>query len=88
MARITDRDDWFELWFSDKKSILDCMARNMAADLAAGYNYFGKSITSQRVAIEEYKRQFDTEMDSFAKMTETEVNRWCYYNMKKRGAID
>lgn len=87
MARVTDRNDWFDIWFADKQSMIDCMIRNMAADLEAGYDYFGNSIRSQREAIETYKAEFDRQMDEFKMMDEKAVNRWCFYDMKKRGAI-
>lgn len=87
MARLTERNDWFDLWYDDKNSIIDTMARNMAADLAAGYSYFGQSIVKQRREIAQYKEQMDAEIDAFKEMDEKEVNRWCYYDMKKRGAI-
>lgn len=88
MARLTDRDDWFELWFADKQSIIEIMVRNMSSDLENGYDYFGKSISEQRECIETYKAEFDRQMDSFKEMSEREVNRWCFYDMKKRGAIE
>lgn len=78
---------WLEMWFADKQSILDTMVRNMAADLECGYNYFGDSITRQRQQIAEYKARFDSEMDGFKAMEEKAVERWCYYDMRKRGAI-
>lgn len=87
MARITDRDDWFEVWFEDRESILNTMVRNMAADLNAGYDYFGQSITRQKKEIAEYKEQTDKTLDMFKDMDEKEVNRWCYYELKKHGAI-
>ena len=79
--------DWFELWYQDKQDILNCMVRNMASDLDAGYDYFGNSIQKQLKEIDEYKKQFDAEMDKFYEMDDAKVQRWCYYNMKKRGAI-
>ena len=82
------RDDWFELWHEDKRSMLDTMVKNMQADLNAGYDYFGQSIQNQRMAIDTYKRLFDQELDMFADMDEKQVNRWCYYDMVKRGAIE
>lgn len=85
--QVAIRNDWFELWFSDKQSMIDTMIRNMAADLEAGYNYFGKCITEQREMIDQYKTQFDAEMDAFKTMDDKQVNRWCYYDMKKRGVI-
>lgn len=87
-SRLSDCEDWFELWFSDKKSIIDCMVRNMASDLANGYDYFGKCITEQRKEIEEYKEKLNREIDAFKEMDEKQVNRWCFYDMKKRGAIE
>lgn len=86
-SRITDRDDWFDLWYEDKKSMLEIMAANMASDLNAGYDINGKSITKQKADIDAYKAKFDSEMDSFYTMDEKQVNRWCFYDMKKRGAI-
>lgn len=81
------KNDWFEIWFQDKNDILNCMIKNMASDLNAGYNYFGNCIQKQLHAIEEYKNQFDSEMDAFYEMDENKVQRWCYYNLKKRGVI-
>lgn len=86
--RVSDRNDWFELWFADKKSMIDIMLRNMQSDLNAGYDYFGNSIRKQMKEIDEYKAEFDRQMDEFKTMEDAAVNRWCYYDMKKRGAIE
>lgn len=59
MARLNERNDWFDLWFEDKQAMMGTMMRNMAADLAAGYNYFGASIAKQRGEIERYKAQYE-----------------------------
>lgn len=88
MARLNERNDWFDLWFEDKQAMMGTMMRNMAADLAAGYNYFDASIAKQRGEIERYKAQFDEEMEAFKGMDEPAVNRWCFYDLKKRGAIE
>lgn len=82
------RDDWFDLWHDDKQSILDTMVKNMVSDLDAGYNYFGNSISKQRVEISKYKEQFESETMSLYAMTADEANRWCFYDMLRRGAID
>lgn len=79
--------DWFEMWFEDKQCMIDTMVRNMQADLNAGYNYFGNSITQQREMIDSYKAEIDKQLDKFATMANESVNRWCYYDMKKRGVI-
>ena len=87
MARITDRNDWFDVWFEDRESILSTMVRNMTSDLNAGYDYFGQSITKQKQEIAEYKAQTDKTLDMFKDMDEKAVNRWCFYGLKKHGAI-
>lgn len=86
-CRISDRDDWFSVWQDDKESILQTMINNMTSDLNAGYDYFGKSIVEQHKTIEKYKSDIDTTYDLFKSMNEKEVNRWCFYDLKKRGAI-
>lgn len=89
MSRITDRKgEWFEIWFDDKKSILDTMTRNMVSDLAAGYDYFGPSITRQQAEIQFYKVNFDYEVEMLKNMSDKDSDRWCYMDLKKRGAID
>ena len=82
-----ERRDWFEIWKGDKESILDTTVRNMASDLANGYNYYGKAITRQKVAIDEYKLEFDRQMRCLGLMDEKKVNWWCYMDLKRRGAI-
>ena len=86
-SRVTDRDDWTDVWQDDKESILETMIKNMAADLNNGYDYFGKSIVEQRKTIENYKKEIDETWDLFKTMDEKEINRWCFYDLKKRGAI-
>ena len=78
---------WFEMWFDDKQGMISTMMRNMAADLEAGYDPMGHCIRKQRVDIEEYQMDVDRTMDMFKTMDDKTVNRWCYYDMKKRGAI-
>lgn len=88
MARISDRDDWFDLWFMDKHNMIEIMIRNMQSDLDAGYSPSSKSIVNQKVAIENYKIRFNQELSNFKAMNDKQVNRWCFYDMKKRGAIE
>lgn len=87
MAKINERDGWFEIWFEDKETMLNTMVKNMRADLDAGYNYFGNSIQKQVREIDEYKLNFDAQVDEFKYMEYKAVQRWCYYDLKKRGAI-
>lgn len=78
---------WFDIWFNDKQSMIETMRRNMQADLEAGYNPNGYAIYKQIVEIAEYEHGFDVQMDLFKNMEDGEVNRWCYYDLKKRGVI-
>ena len=87
-ARISDCDNWFEMWFQDKKEMLATMISNMAADLNAGYDLYGASITKQQQMIDEYRKDFEDQMDKFKEMEDRQVNRWCFYDLKKRGAIE
>jgi hypothetical protein len=79
--------DWFELWFDDKQSMIETMVKNMQSDYECGYEWFGHSLTKQREELDEYKRKFDEQMEAFKYMEDKQVNRWCYYDLKKRGAI-
>jgi len=79
--------DWFEIWVADKKNILNTMARNMAADLEAGYDYYGKSIQTQIKEMDEYKAKFDADLDKVAEMDDNKVQKWCYIQLLKAGAI-
>ena len=79
--------DWFELWREDRESMLNTMLRNMNADLANGYDYFGKSITQQREDIARFKADYDADMDKIGEMEPNKVQHWCYCRLLKLGAI-
>lgn len=83
----TERTDWFEIWCEDKQNIMNTMARNMAADLEAGYDFFGNSIQRQIKDMEAYRDAFNAEMDKIAEMEPSRVNHYCYVKLKKSGAI-
>ena len=87
-CKLRDRDDWFDMWLGDRRNMADVMRHNMAADLAAGYDPAGISIMRQKVEIHDYEQATDRQLDAFKHMNEVEVNRWCFYDMKKRGVID
>lgn len=82
-----DTTDYFEMWQEDYESMLDTMIRNMADDIKAGYDYFGKSITGQREDIEAYKAKHDEALMNLANMDEAKANRWCKMDLIRRGAI-
>lgn len=81
------KNDWIELWFADKTSIMDTMRNNLASDIKAGYNPNGHSIRKQIVDIEEYESQFNRDADRIKEMDPGKAQHWCYIDLKKRGAI-
>lgn len=89
MARthVWEAQDWYEIWCADKESVLDTMVRNMASDLECGYSYFGNCIKRQREAIDAYKADIDKTFEMFKTMESAAIVRWCYFDLKKRGAI-
>lgn len=88
VSRITDRDDWFDIWYADRQSMVDIMVSNMVSDLSNGYDYFDACMVKQRRDIESYKKDTNRTLDLFKTMDEKAVNRWCFYDMKKRGVIE
>ena len=82
-----EKTNWFEMWFEDIKSMIETMRRNLTADLEAGYNPSGHCIRKQVVELEEYEHGLDVQLDLFKYMDDAQVQRWCYYDMKKRGVI-
>ena len=85
--RTTEKTDWFVMWCADKESMIATMARNMAADIEAGYSYFGKSIQTQLKDIADYKAKYEADLDHIADMDANKVNHWCYVQLVKSGAI-
>ena len=82
-----DYDSWFDCWYSDKKDILSCMYHNLAADLDAGYNPLGDCIKRQRADIAAYEQSINDALMSFVNMDDKKRDRWCFYDMLRRGAI-
>lgn len=81
------KNDWVELWNIDKRGILACMYHNMASDIQAGYDLYGKSITAQRAEIEKFMGEFYAQKEQLSRMDSAEAARWCRADLKKRGAI-
>lgn len=80
-------ETWFDIWDADKKGIIAVMYSNMASDLNCGYDPMGKSIREQKEMIRDYETAYENALDSFKTMTDEQINRWCYFDLKKRGAI-
>ena len=84
-CKFTNRTDWFEIWYEDKKAMIATMYKNMAADLDVGYDPFGASIIRQRNEIAEYQKEIDDALDTFKTMDDTKINKWCFFDLIKRG---
>lgn len=79
--------DWFEIWKSDKESIVATMIHNVISDLDNGYGWHSRSIIEQRKKIDAYEREFNQQMIALGMMDERKANWWCYVDLKRRGAI-
>lgn len=79
--------DYFIMWCEDKQSIMETMARNMAADLDAGYKFFGDSIQRQIRELNAYRDAYNAELDKIAELDPSRVNHYCYVKLVKAGAI-
>lgn len=78
---------WFTMWYEDKQSIINCMISNMNSDLECGYDPNGKSITAQKRMITVYTNEFKNQQQILARMDEDSTEKWCYHDLKARGAI-
>lgn len=87
MLRYDRNTDWLQIWDDDKKWIMDIMQCNIIADLEAGYNPDGRAIQQQREDLQAYIKEYHAAMDQFVYMSDEETNKWCFYDLKKRGAI-
>ena len=87
MARFDKSIDWFELYTADRESVLNTMVGNLCADMDAGYSWFGNSAKKQRAEIQAFKDEYDATLEMFKSMEEDKVQRWCFYELVKRGAI-
>lgn len=91
MSTVFDEVKWFEMWLADKESILVCMRHNIEADLNAGYDPEGVSIRTQKAEMRAYEEGIESTLSRLTDMAVDKgikaVNRWCYMDMKRRGAI-
>lgn len=84
---MANKMDWVQLWKDDREAIYETMKQNMIADLQAGYNPAGHCIRKQIVDIEEFQMRTERCLLNLKQMTDTEAKRWCYFELKKHGAI-
>lgn len=87
IRKVAGRDDWFDVWYDDKRSILLTMYENLASDLRAGYKIEGNSVKKQQATIQEYIEDINGCLEWAKETTPNYLNRWCYNDLVKRGAI-
>lgn len=84
-----DYESWFELWYTDKKSIYQTMVKNCLSDIKAGYNIHGNCIINQWRAIADYAKSINDTLDMFTSFNDShKINLWCYHDLLKRGVIE
>lgn len=86
MSTYDKNTDYTELWMQDKQSVIATMQRNMAADLAVGYDPHGASIRNQLADISAYTAEYHKQLMELA--DRKNPNYWCYLDMVRRGAIE
>ena len=80
--------NWFDIWVADWQSMTETIRRNMQADLNAGYDPNGATIIKYRAQIVTRDEFYALKLRDFGMMESDEkINRWCYFDLKARGAI-
>lgn len=80
-------ESFYDIWVSDKGSILAAMLSNLSADLLAGYNPAGDNVRRQLEDIAAYRSETERETDRLRRMSGEEVEKWCRADLRRRGAI-
>lgn len=88
MSRVTDSNEWRKMWDSDKRGMIDTMRRNIASDITAGYSLNGKTVRNQIVQILDYEEEYKHSCEVLDSIGEKAANKWCFYDMKRRGVIE
>lgn len=89
MAKFSDcKGQWFDLWCDDMNSIYLTMVYNYQADIKAGYNYYGLSITNQREQMQEHDRRYNEGLKFLCSLPEDAREKWCFQDLRRRGAIE
>ena len=80
--------NYVDIWNEDKRGVIATMYRNLYADLSCGYDPTGAAITRQRAEIDQYIKAYNAQLDNFVNMSDEQTNKFCYYDMIKRGVIE
>lgn len=88
MSRYTKGIDYISMFFADIESLIITGHRNLCADLEAGYSLDSKAIKFEKDFIADCEKRRADAAERFKTMTDEEANRWAYYDLLKRGAIE
>lgn len=80
--------DYMQIWLNDYRSMLATMANNLASDLSAGYDFFGRSIQHQLHAMQAYAYEMDAYKAKLESMDATTQQKAAKAHLKKRGVIE
>lgn len=87
-TRFTRSINWFEIREEYIHGVIRSMYRNLMADLECGYNPLGQCIREQKRKIAEYENAYAEDLAKFREMSQEEINHYCFYDLKLRGAIE
>ena len=80
--------DYFEIWDQDIKALIHTTYKNIAADLACGYDPLGRSIQSDRAFIMQLEKRYSDTLERFKNDPAIDVQKYCYYDLKQHGVIE
>ena len=79
--------DWLEVWIDDWESLIETQNRNIQSELQAGFKWTGQHVQHEVKILKEFDSKYRDGLEKFKYMDEREVQRWCYFDLLKRGAI-
>lgn len=84
-----EKMNWFEIWCDDWESLIYTQSRNVQAELDAGYKWSSRHVQHEVEILNEFDSKYRNQLAKFAEMEEQgrNVNKWCYYDLLRRGAI-
>ncbi len=81
------RTDWFDVWCADWEGLIETQARNIQSEIEAGWKYKSARVQNEIRILNEFNGEYKMNLGRFGGMTDEEVNRYCYYDLLRRGAI-
>lgn len=81
------RKDWFDVWCADWEGLIETQARNVQSEIDAGWKYKSDRVQNELRILNKFNGEYRRQLGRFASMEDKEVNRFCYYDLLRRGAI-